>query len=42
MQLYFNDKTPFYAVKKWYELDDKIFTEKTENFKNEILLLKPR
>ena len=30
-------KTPFNAVEKWYELDEKIFNQKPNNFKNKIL-----
>jgi len=35
-------KTPYDAVEKWYELDEKIFTEKPEDFKNKILSLKTK
>jgi len=33
-------KTPFDAVVKWYELDEKIYNQKTAEFKNKILNLK--
>ncbi len=33
-------KTPFDAVLKWYELDEKIFNVKPDEFKNKILNLK--
>ncbi len=33
-------KTPFDAVVKWYELDEKIYNQKTEEFKNKTLNLK--
>jgi transposase-like protein len=35
-----NVKTPFDAVVKWYELDEKIFNQKPDDFKNKILNLK--
>ena len=33
-------KTPFNAIEKWYELDEKIFKQKPIGFKNKILSLK--
>lgn len=33
-------KTPFNAVEKWYELDEKIFKQKPKDFKNKILSFK--
>jgi len=33
-------KTPFDAVVKWHELDEEIYNQKTEEFKNKILNLK--
>ncbi len=33
-------KTPFNAVEKWYEFDEKIFKQKPLDFKNKILSLK--
>jgi transposase-like protein len=33
-------KTPFNAIEKWFELDQKIFKQKPMDFKNKILLLK--
>ena len=33
-------KTPFNAVEKWFELDEKIFNENPLEFKNKILNLK--
>ncbi len=33
-------KTPFDAVVKWYELDEKSYNQKTEEFKNKTLDLK--
>jgi len=35
-------KTPFNAVEKWHELDEKIFKEKPDDFKQKILSLKPK
>jgi len=35
-----NVKTPFDAVEKWFELDEKIFKQKTSEFKRKILSLK--
>jgi len=33
-------KTPFNAVEKWFELDEKIYNQKPEEFKQKILSLK--
>ncbi|HBK71768.1 MAG TPA: IS481 family transposase [Flavobacteriaceae bacterium] len=35
-------KTPFNAIEKWYELDEKIFKIKPQGFKNKILSLKSK
>ena len=35
-------KTPFNAVEKWFELDEKIYNQKPDKFKNKILNLKPK
>ncbi|MCF6351010.1 MAG: hypothetical protein L3J23_08300 [Flavobacteriaceae bacterium] len=35
-------KTPFNAVEKWFELNEKIFKTKPQDFKNKILSLKPK
>jgi len=35
-------KTPFDAVEKWFELDEKIFKQNPDDFKNKILSLKPK
>jgi transposase-like protein len=35
-------KTPFNAVEKWFELDEKIFKQKPNDFKIKILNLKPK
>jgi transposase-like protein len=35
-------KTPFNAIEKWYELDEKIFKQEPNDFKNKILSLKPK
>ncbi len=35
-------KTPFDAVEKWYELDEKIFNQKPDDFKQKILYLNPK
>ncbi len=33
-------KTPFNAIEKWYEFDEKLFNQKPQDFKNKILSLK--
>jgi len=35
-------KTPFNAVEKWFELDENIFNQNPNDFKNKILTLKPK